>query len=105
MTARALAEMKKRYPHIKCYLLLAYHPSVKQVDVPEGLDGSLLLDGQEDAPPRFAITRLNNQILKEVDYLIAYSQFVTDGSHKLLDTAQARAKKGKLVITNLAEQI
>ena len=103
MVISALSDMKKRYPHIENSLLLAYHPAVRSVTKPDGFDDTLLIDGQEKAPPRFAITRLNRQMINDVDYLIAYVRVVTDGSHKLFDTAKAKAKKGKLVITNLAE--
>jgi hypothetical protein len=103
MAANALSEIKKRCPHIKAYLLLAYHPAIRHFDVPEGLDGSILLDGQENSPPRYAIINLNKRIIREVDYLIAYSKYITDGSHNLLNYAMAREKKGQLVITNLAD--
>lgn len=105
MVVQALRETKEKYPHIKNYLLLTYHPAVKKVEKPEGFDGTLLLDGQEKVPPKFAIVRLNQQILREVDYLIAYVDYITDGSYKLMDKAKARAKRGKLVITNLADPI
>ena len=103
MAAGALTEMKKQYTHIKCYLLLAYHPAVRTVNVPEGFDGSVLLAGQELSPPCYAITNLNKRVIREAGYLIAYVWKITDGSYKLMDAARAREKKGKLVITNLAE--
>jgi hypothetical protein len=105
MAAGVLAEMKERYPHIKNYLLLAYHPAVRKVDLPKGFETTLLLDGQEKSPPRYAIANLNKRIVKETDYLIAYVRHITDGSHKLLDYAKEREKKGWLVITNLAAKL
>ena len=105
MAAGALAEAKKKHPHIINYLLLAYHPAIRPVEKPDGFESTLLLEGQEKTPQRYAITRLNNQIIREVDYLIAYVCLITDGSHKLFDTARAREKRGQLCITNLAEQI
>lgn len=102
MAARALCETKNQYPHIKNYLLLAYHPSIKRVELPKGFESTLFLDGQEKSLPRYAITNLNKHIIQKVDYLIAYSRTVTDGSHNLLHYAKAKEKKGLLVITNLA---
>ena len=61
------------------------------------------LDGQEKSMPRYAITDLNKRIVREVDYLIAFSLYITDGSHNLLDYAKIKQKKVRLVITNLAE--
>jgi len=105
MVARALVEMKKRYPHISAHLVLAYHPAVRKIDVPAGLDGSVLWEGQEKSPPRHAIVNLNKRMVREVDYLIAFSWKITDGSHNLLDYAMIKEKKGRLIITNLADKL
>ena len=104
MAARALAEMKRRYPHISAHLALAYHPAVRKIDIPTGLDGSVLWEEQEKSPPRHAIVNLNKRMVREVDYLIAFSCRITDGSHNLLDYAMIKEKKGQLVITNLADE-
>ena len=103
--AAALCEMKKRYPHIKAYLSLAYHPSIQKVDLPKGFDSTIYLEGQENSPPRYAITNRNKQMVRDVGYLIAYSRYITDGSHNLLNYAKAKEKKGQLVITNLADEL
>ena len=103
MAADALCETKKSYPHIKNYLLLAYHPAIRAVKKPEGFDDTILLDGQETVPPRVAVTRLNRKMIREADYLIAYVRYITNGSYKLLEVAKASAVKGQIVITNLAE--
>ena len=104
MAARALIEIKKLYPHIITYMLLAYHPALRKVDIPKGMD-SLFLDGQENVPRAHAITRLNQRKVDESDFLIAYVTHISSGSYKLLDYARAKEKKGKIVITNLAEQL
>ena len=98
-----LCETKKSHPHIKNYLLLAYHPAIRAVKKPEGFDDTILLDGQETVPPRVAVTRLNRKMIREADYLIAYVRYITNGSYKLLEVAKASAVKGQIVITNLAE--
>ena len=104
MAAGALYEMKERYPYIKNYLLLAYHPAVRKIDLPKGFDSTLLLDGQEKSPPRYAITNLNKRIVREVDYLIAFVRHITDGSYNLLDYAMKRERQGRLIITNFADR-
>ena len=103
LTAKVLCEMKEKHSHIKAYLLLAYHPAVREIELPEGFDGSVLLEGLEKSLPRYAITDRNKKIVVKVDYLIAYSRYITDGSHNLLDYAKAKEKKGQLIITNLAD--
>lgn len=103
MVADTLCQAKKNYPYIENYLLLAYHPAIRNIDKPDGFTSTIFIEGQEKVPPRFAITRLNQQIIREADYLICYVRYITGGSHKLLDFAKARAEKGKLVISNLTE--
>ena len=103
LTAKVLCEMKEKHSHIKAYLLLAYHPAVRKIDLPEGFDGSVLLEVQESSPPCYAIINANKRIVREVDYLIAYVRYITGGSHNLLDYAKAKEKKGQLVIINLAD--
>lgn len=104
MAAIALARAKKRHPAIQNYLLLAYHPSVMRVETPEGFESTLLLDGLEAVPPRFAIARRNQKIIREAAYLICYVNGITDGSYKLLQAAKSLEKRGKLTITNLVKQ-
>lgn len=102
MVIRALRKMKELHPQIKNFLLLAYHPTVQPIKKPKGFESTLFIEGQESVPPRFAIARLNRQMIKEADYLISYVQYITDGSYKLLEYAKTRAEKGKPIITNLA---
>jgi hypothetical protein len=104
MAADVLCEMKERYPHIKNYLLLAYHPALRKVALPKGFDCALFPDSQEKSPPKYAIVNLNKRMIREADYLIAFSRFITDGSHKLLEYAAAKEKKGQIIITNLAQK-
>lgn len=103
MAAHALARAKERHLAIRNYLLLAYHPSVMRVEKPAGFACTLLPEGQESVPPRFAVVRRNRRMLREADYLICYVRGVTGGSYKLLQTAKGLEKKGRLTITNLAE--
>ena len=103
MVANNLHEMKKHHPLIRNYLLLAYHPAIRKVDVPKGFESTVLIDGQELSPPLYAITNLNRRMVRTVDYLIAYVRGITGGSYKLLQIAKARERGGQLVITNLAD--
>lgn len=103
MVQRVLAEAKKRHPEIMAQVALAYHPYLRPVTCPDGLDGTYFPEGQEDALPRYAIVKLNQRMVKESSYLIAYVHRVTDGSRNLLLYAQGREKRGLLHITNLAK--
>jgi len=97
-----LAGMKQKYPSIHNYVVLAYHPSIKRIDVPVGFECTVFSDRQELIPPRFAVSRLNMTMIADVDYLIAYVWKITAGSYKLMDAAIKLKEKGRLIITNLA---
>ena len=103
MAAGALAEMKRKHPHIMIYVVLAYHPALRHANIPDGFDGSYFPEGQEQSPMRYAIPRLNRQMVRDVDYLIAYVWKITDGSYNLMQYAMTKEKKGQLAITNLAK--
>lgn len=102
MVQRALAGAKKRHPEIIAQVALAYHPALRPVECPEGLDGTYFPEGQENVPPRYAIVKLNQNMVRNSDYLIAYVRTITDGSYNLLRYAEGREKRGSLHITNLA---
>lgn len=101
MVQRALTEAKSRHPHILAQVALAYHPAIRPATCPEGLDGTYFPEGQEAVPPRYAIVRLNQFMVRQSEYLIAYVYAITSGSRNLLRYAQAREKRGLLHITNL----
>ncbi len=102
MVHRALADAKKRHPEIIAQVALAYHPALRPVECPEGLDGTYFPEGQENVPPRHAIVKLNQYMVRSSDHLIAYVRAVTDGSYNLFHYAQRREKQTLLHITNLA---
>lgn len=102
MVQRALTDAKKHHPGILAQVALAYHPALRPAECPAGLDGTYFPEGQENVPPRHAIVRLNQDMVRNSDYLIAYVRAVTDGSYNLLAYARRREKGGLLHITNLA---
>lgn len=102
MVQRALAGAKERHPAITAQVALAYHPALRPVTCPAGLDGTYFPEGQENALPRYAIIKLNRHMVRSSDYLIAYVHAVTDGSYNLLAYARGREKAGLLHIVNLA---
>lgn len=102
MVQRALVKAKARHSDILAQVVLAYHPAIRPVQCPKGLDGTYFPEGQEAVPPRYAITRLNREMVRSVQYLIAYVYAVTDGSYNLLRYAKGREARGLLCVTNLA---
>ena len=103
MAARAVTAAKERYPNIRLFMLLPYHPTVRPVELPNGFDGSFFPEGQEHVPPRAAILRANEYMIRHVDHLLCYVSHPSGGSRALIDKALERQEKGLVTIINLAE--
>lgn len=103
IAAGALGRIKQAHPQVSIYMVLAYHPSIRKPELPNGFDGFLLPEGQELCPPKYAMPTLNRRMIRQCSHLIAYVNKITDGSYTLMKHAMSREKKGQLIITNLAE--
>ena len=68
MVRSSLAELMQDYPHIRCTVVLAYLPT-KKLAYPFP---SLLPDGIEAAPKRFAISYRNKWMLKQSHFVVTY---------------------------------
>lgn len=99
LAARVLRDVKQRYPSIRLFLLLAYHPAVQAVALPAGFDGLFYPPGLETVPKRFAIVRANRYAVQHCRYLIAYVWQITGNSAALV--RYARTKKDPPYITIL----
>lgn len=97
----AVRAAKTRFPEIKLYLLIPYHPTVRPVVLSEGYDGSYY-PPLESLPQRFAIVKANQYMVKSCDAVICYARY-PGNSKSLLEYAKKRAVKEKLIIKNLGE--
>ena len=102
MAARAVIEAKKLHPEVHLTMLLTYHPAIRSVEIPEGFDGSYFPPGQEKAPPRTAILRANEHMIRTSDYLICCVDHPSAGSREIMEMALKRQKRGLIRFTNLA---
>lgn len=103
LATTAVKQAKKKFPEVRLYLLLAYHPAERPQELSEGFDGTYY--PLEKAPPRrFAIVRANEATLRQADYVICYVNHVGN-TRKLLAVAQNRQKKGELQIENIADMV
>lgn len=100
LAASAVLRAKKRHTDMKLYLLLAYHPAERPVDLSEGFDGSYY-PPLEGTPRQYTIVKSNRYMVSAADAIICYV-FRAGNTRKLLDYAQRRKKHGVL-IENLAE--
>lgn len=91
-----LFAMKKKYPHIRYAVVLAYPPK----NIPgEDYSDTMLPEGIEAVHPRYAIIWRNRWMLQRADYVISYVTHFWGGARKFAAEAD---RKGKEVI-NLAD--
>jgi len=100
LAATAVRNAKQRHPDIRMYLLLAYHPSERPVDLWGGFDGSFY-PPLENTPRQYTIVKANRYMVDTTDFLICYVKHIGN-TRNLLEYAQRRKKEG-VHIENVAE--
>ena len=93
---KALKDIKQEYPYITYSVVLAYLPGEK----PEyknyyDEEETLLPDGIEVGPARFAIDRRNKWMVEQTDYVITHVTHSWGGAAKFKELAE---NKGKQII-------
>ncbi|MCM1166823.1 MAG: hypothetical protein NC299_13165 [Lachnospiraceae bacterium] len=97
MAQSVLKQALKRYPRIICYIVLAYVPVGDSSE--RYISPTLVPEGIESVPKRFAITFRNNYMVKECDTVICYITHDWGGAWEFVHKAR---QKGKNII-NLAQ--
>lgn len=98
LAARAVREAKVRHPAVTLLMLLLYHPALRPVQLPEGFDGSLYLQGMEAVPRRWAIVQSNRQAVDRCDFLIAHAWQPGSNALALVEYARRRGRGRVTVI-------
>ena len=104
LAGRAVKNKKKEHSDICLRLLLPYHPALRPYTPSEGFDGTLYPEGMETVPPRFAIVKANQLMVKDADAVICYVKH-PGNPQKLLQMAMNQKRKRGLVVYNFAESI
>lgn len=97
---KALFFLKKKYPHINCFTVLAYFPKEKEPYGEPPLLETIYPEGLEKTPLRYAINYRNRWMLENSSFIVTYPS-VFGNSSKLV--AKARIS-GKTVI-NISKEI
>ena len=97
MAQSVLEQASHKYPHIACYRVLSYIPVERNSE--QNALPTLVPEGIESIPKRFAISFSNNYMVNECDVVICYITHDWGGASKFVSKAE---KKGKVII-NLAE--
>ena len=83
-----LQELTQPYPQIRYTVVLAYLPT-KQTDFPYK---TLLPDGIENVPKRFAISFRNKWMLKQSDFVVTYITHSWGGAAQFAELAEKQQK-------------
>lgn len=100
MVLKALRELKQAYPHICYNVVLAYMPGEKQSYEIYDQTETLLPEGIETAPKRFAISWRNKWMVRESQIVVCYIDHTWGGAAQFVEYAE---KQGKEII-NLASK-
>ena len=101
LAVTAVRHSKQRHSDIRLYLLLAYHPGERAVDLTDGFDNSFY-PPLVRIPRPYAIVRANRYMVNTTDSIICYAKH-TGNARNLFEYAKQRQQKRELTITNVAE--
>jgi hypothetical protein len=101
LAATAVKWAKQRHSDIRLYLLLAYHPGERTVDLTDSFDNSFY-PPLEKVPRRYAIVRANKYMIDTADSIICYVKHIGN-TRNLLAYAQRRQQKEMFIIENVAD--
>ncbi|MBQ1256344.1 MAG: hypothetical protein IIW08_00505 [Clostridia bacterium] len=94
MAGSLFRELRSLYPSVRFYIVLDRMPD--REDPTLSSEHTLLPEGIETVPPRFALVKRNEWMLKKSDYVISYVIRSFGGAAKF----QAMAiRKGKTVVS------
>lgn len=101
MAYSILKEIKPCYPQMSFSVVLAYAPENRASDSANRYENTVLWDGVETTPKRYAIARRNSWLVQQCDMVICYvTRSAVSNSARYVEQA---SRKGKRII-NLAEK-
>lgn len=101
MARRTLRELSARYP-IRYQVVLAYMPEKRDEYQLSDYFDTILPDGIETAPKRFAITYRNKWMIEQSDFVVTYS--VHDAASGAAQFKKLAERKEKTVIELSSEE-
>lgn len=99
LVAEVLRKLKSRNPQISYSIVLAYLPEREKEHNQLSYTETIYPEGLEYTPPRFAISKRNQWMVMQSDYVIAYVEHSFGGAAQFTEYAR---KKHRMVI-NLAD--
>ena len=93
-----LRELVQEYPQINYAVVLERMPGKQNEDYPEDFSDTMLPEGIENVPPRFAIVWRNKWMLSQSDYVVTYITHSWGGAAQFAEMAERQKK----TVINLA---
>ena len=90
-----LKELILEYPHIRYAVVLERIPGKRNESDPRDYSDTMLPEGIENVPPRFAIPWRNKWMIKQSDYVVTYITRAWGGASQF---AQMSSTQNKIVI-------
>ncbi len=85
-----LFDMKKKYPHIRYAVVLAYPPK----NIPgEDYSDTMLPEGIEEIHPKYAIVWRNHWMIRRTDYVITYVNRFCGSAARFAEVAMQQGKE------------
>lgn len=93
MVLKSLRELKKRYPYICYYVVLAYMPGGKREYEVYAPEETVLPEGIERVPKRFSIAWRNQWMVQQSQVVICYVTHGWGGAAKAVEYAKKQGKE------------
>ena len=93
-----LRELAQAYPQINYTMVLERLPGKQNEDYSEDFSDTMLPEGIEEVPPRFAIVWRNKWMLRQSDFVVTYITHSWGGAAQFAEMAERQKK----TVINLA---
>ena len=93
MVLKAFRELRQVYPHICYNVVLAYMPTQKQEYELYDPSETILPEGIETVPKRFAISWRNKWMVREADIILCYITHSWGGAAQFVEYAKRQGKE------------
>lgn len=99
MVRSVLRGLAQEYTHIHYAVVLERLPVKHSEDDPEDYSNTMLPEGIEEVPPRFAIVWRNKWMLRQADYVVTYVTHSWGGAAQFAEMAGRQKKNVINVLT------
>lgn len=95
LVKRKLSILKKQYPRINYYVVLAYVPGEREKLCDYDYENTVYPEELENVPKRYAINGRNMWMIKKSDFVVTCVRYKFGGAAKFKEIAE---KRGKIII-------